>query len=173
MTFALQARGIRKSFGGVEVLHGVDLDAAGGSVLALLGENGAGKSTLVKIIAGDYHPDGGEIDVGGDVHTALTPVSARHLGIRMIFQALSDATATSSSSARWPTSTGASSCRRWSAGRSTTSSARRHRRGRSARRRCSASSAYRARDRSPTSTSTFAPARSWRCTARWAPEPAR
>ena len=59
MTFELRARQIRKSFGGVEVLHGVDLDAAGGSVLALLGENGAGKSTLVKIIAGDYQADAG------------------------------------------------------------------------------------------------------------------
>ena len=65
MTFELRAREIRKSFGGVEVLHGVDLDAVGGSVLALLGENGAGKSTLVKIIAGDYQADGGAVEVDG------------------------------------------------------------------------------------------------------------
>src|SRR5918995_4480489 len=76
MTFALQARGISKSFGGVEVLHGVDLDAVGGSVLALLGENGAGKSTLVKIIAGDYTPDAGEMVVDGVSHTVLTPRQA-------------------------------------------------------------------------------------------------
>ena len=64
MTTLLSARGVRKSFGGVEVLHGVDLDADGGSVLALLGENGAGKSTLVKIIAGDYLADAGSIEIG-------------------------------------------------------------------------------------------------------------
>ena len=82
MTFALQAQGIRKSFGGVEVLHGVDLDAIGGSVLALLGENGAGKSTLVKIIAGDYTPDGGEIVVDEVAYPSLTPIAARDLGRR-------------------------------------------------------------------------------------------
>ena len=42
-TFTLRARGIRKSVGGTEVLHGVDVDIVGGRVLALLGENGAGK----------------------------------------------------------------------------------------------------------------------------------
>src|SRR5262249_8748508 len=89
--FTLEARGIRKSFGGVEVLHGVDLVATGGSVLALLGENGAGKSTLVKIIAGDYQPDAGEIVVGDSTHSALDPVTSRHIGIRMIFQELADA----------------------------------------------------------------------------------
>ncbi len=91
MTFALAARGIRKSFGGVEVLHGVDLDAVGGSVLALLGENGAGKSTLVKIIAGDYTPDGGEIVVDGVAHPSLTPIAARDLGVAIIFQEFQDA----------------------------------------------------------------------------------
>lgn len=91
MSFELQARGIRKSFGGVEVLHGVDLDAAGGSVLALLGENGAGKSTLVKIIAGDYQADGGEVIVDGRSYAVLDPRQARDMGVAIIFQEFQDA----------------------------------------------------------------------------------
>ncbi len=87
----LRARGIRKSFGGVEVLHGVDLDAVAGSTLALLGENGAGKSTLVKILAGDYTPDAGEIEVGGQTYRALSPREAQSNGVRMIFQEFQDA----------------------------------------------------------------------------------
>jgi ribose transport system ATP-binding protein len=91
VTFELKARAIRKSFGGVEVLHGVDLDAAGGSVLALLGENGAGKSTLVKIIAGDYQADDGTLDYDGEVHKVVTPRQARDLGVAIIFQEFQDA----------------------------------------------------------------------------------
>jgi ribose transport system ATP-binding protein len=91
MTFALRAQGIRKSFGGVEVLHRVDLDDVGGSVLALLGENGAGKSTLVKIIAGDYTSDGGEIIVGDASYSSLTPIDAQKLGVAIIFQEFQDA----------------------------------------------------------------------------------
>lgn len=91
MSFELKTRQIRKSFGGVEVLHGVDLDAVGGSVLALLGENGAGKSTLVKIIAGDYQADGGEVIVDGKSYTTLEPRQARDLGVAIIFQEFQDA----------------------------------------------------------------------------------
>ncbi len=86
--FHLQAKAIRKSFGGIEVLHGVDLDATGGTVLALLGENGAGKSTLVKILAGDYEADAGSIGIAGEIYRTLDPVAARRQGIRMIFQEL-------------------------------------------------------------------------------------
>ncbi len=82
---------LRKSFGGVEVLHGVSMSATGGRVLALLGENGAGKSTLVKIISGDYQADSGSISVGGETHDQLSPIAARSLGVRMIYQELNDA----------------------------------------------------------------------------------
>lgn len=108
--FSLEVRGLRKSFGGVEVLHGVDLDARGGSVLALLGENGAGKSTLVKIVAGDYQADGGTIVVGGEPFTSLDPPTARRLGVKMIFQELADAptlsVAENISLGRWPSRRG-------------------------------------------------------------------
>ena len=94
--FTLHARGIEKSFGGTEVLHGVDVDIVGGRVLALLGENGAGKSTLVRVVAGAHTPDGGTLEFTGEdgrVETVpgLDPLSARRRGIRMIFQELSDA----------------------------------------------------------------------------------
>ena len=91
MSFELKARQIHKSFGGVEVLHGVDLDAVGGSVLALLGENGAGKSTLVKIIAGDYQADSGEVIVDDKSYAVLDPRVARELGVAIIFQEFQDA----------------------------------------------------------------------------------
>ncbi len=91
----LAARGIRKSFGGVEVLHGVDLHLHRGEVLALLGENGAGKSTLVKVLAGDHQPDAGTLHLDGQELGRLDPLRARRAGIRMIFQELSDAPALS------------------------------------------------------------------------------
>lgn len=87
----LSVRGIRKSFGPVKVLHGVDLDLPRGSVTALLGENGAGKSTFVRILAGDHQPDAGTIAVDG-VETAFRTVAqSRDAGIRLIAQEIADA----------------------------------------------------------------------------------
>lgn len=57
------ASGLRKSFGGVEVLHGVDLNVPTGEIHGLLGQNGSGKSTLVKILTGVYGADAGALRV--------------------------------------------------------------------------------------------------------------
>jgi ribose transport system ATP-binding protein len=117
----LRAEGIRKSFGGIEVLHGVSIDVTGGRVLALLGENGAGKSTLVRVLAGAHAPDSGTLHItgsSGEAHVtgALDPATARRLGIRMIFQELSDApdltVAENISLGQWPRSRGLISWRR-------------------------------------------------------------
>lgn len=62
---AVRVRGLRKSFGDVDVLQGVDLDVAPGSVTALLGSNGAGKTTLVRILATLLRADGGSAEVAG------------------------------------------------------------------------------------------------------------
>lgn len=87
----LTIRALRKSFGGVEVLHGVDFDAAEGEIVALLGENGAGKSTLVKTISGEYSPDSGEILLDGSAYASLTPRQTQKLGVRVISQEFQDA----------------------------------------------------------------------------------
>lgn len=58
-------RGLRKSYGEIPALRGVDLDVAAGEIVALLGPNGAGKTTLVSIVAGLRKPDAGVVEVDG------------------------------------------------------------------------------------------------------------
>lgn len=79
---------IRKSFGAVDVLHGVDLELAAGEVIGLVGDNGAGKSTLMKMITGMYHADSGSITLEGNSILQLDPGARRALGIEMIYQDL-------------------------------------------------------------------------------------
>jgi len=62
---AIRVRGLRKSFGDVQALDGVDLEVAPGTVLGLLGPNGAGKTTAVRVMATLLAPDGGEVFVAG------------------------------------------------------------------------------------------------------------
>jgi D-xylose transport system ATP-binding protein len=84
----LSLRGVRKSFGAVDVLKGVDLDVYPGQVTALVGDNGAGKSTLIKGVAGIYPFDEGQyLFEGHEVHIT-DPKQANALGIEVVYQDL-------------------------------------------------------------------------------------
>jgi sn-glycerol 3-phosphate transport system ATP-binding protein len=76
-------RGLRKSYGRSEVLHGVDLDVGHGEFVVVLGPSGCGKSTLLRLIAGLEEISGGEIAIGGRVVNRLEP---RERGCAMVFQ---------------------------------------------------------------------------------------
>ena len=88
MTALLEARGIIKSYGHVEVLRGVDFSVAAGQVVSLIGDNGAGKSTLVKILSGVMPPDKGEIFLHDAPVRFESPLHARDLGIETVYQDL-------------------------------------------------------------------------------------
>lgn len=82
----LSVKGIKKSFGGVHALKGVDLTIKKGETHCLAGENGCGKSTIIKVISGFYKPDAGSIEVNGIVHPHMTPSDAIKAGIQVIYQ---------------------------------------------------------------------------------------
>jgi len=82
-------RGIRKSFGSTEVLHGVNFHVLPGEVHVLAGENGAGKSTLIKILSGAYCDFSGEMYVAGRLCRFSHPSQAVQAGIATIHQELS------------------------------------------------------------------------------------
>ena len=84
----LELRNIRKSFGTVVALDGVDFSLYPGEVVALLGDNGAGKSTLVKILSGVQKADSGTMSIKGipvDIHRH-TVAKARKLGVETVHQ---------------------------------------------------------------------------------------
>jgi ABC-type sugar transport system ATPase subunit len=82
-------RQIRKCFGPVEVLHGVDFEVLPGAVHVLAGENGAGKSTLINILSGVYEDFTGEIRVHGRRQRFSHPMDAVRAGVATIHQELS------------------------------------------------------------------------------------
>ncbi|WP_199259464.1 sugar ABC transporter ATP-binding protein [Paracoccus binzhouensis] len=82
----LALRGVTRSFGPIEVLHGVDFALHPGEVHALIGENGAGKSTAMKILAGYLDPTGGEVLLDGTPIRFAGSDQAEDLGIIMIHQ---------------------------------------------------------------------------------------
>jgi ABC-type sugar transport system ATPase subunit len=84
----LELDGIKKHFGPVQVLLGVDLKIDAGEVVALVGDNGAGKSTLMKIITGIHKPDDGTIRFDSADISGHSPGEIRERGIEMIYQDL-------------------------------------------------------------------------------------
>ena len=84
----LSLKDIRKSYGPVAVLHGVDFEVYPGEVVALLGENGAGKSTLSGIIAGSVQPSGGTMTWQGQPYAPANPREALDSGVGLIHQEL-------------------------------------------------------------------------------------
>jgi ABC-type sugar transport system ATPase subunit len=85
-TPVVQLRNIKKTFGAVQALRGVDLVLDHNEVLGLVGDNAAGKSTLMKVLSGAYIPDEGEIFIEGKKVHLANPMDARRLGIEMIYQ---------------------------------------------------------------------------------------
>jgi ABC-type sugar transport system ATPase subunit len=84
----LEAKSLSKRFGGIHAARDVSLHVMPGEVVALAGDNGAGKSTVIKMIAGVYKPDGGEVRYQGERVDQLTPRQIRDRGIETIYQDL-------------------------------------------------------------------------------------
>jgi ribose transport system ATP-binding protein len=85
-TTALALRNVEKSFPGVRALKNVNIDIRPNEVVGLIGENGAGKSTLMRILAGAYQPDAGEILINGQPVRLTSATDAMKRGIGMVYQ---------------------------------------------------------------------------------------
>jgi ribose transport system ATP-binding protein/rhamnose transport system ATP-binding protein len=83
---ALALAGLTKRFGATRALDGASLAVGAGEILGLVGHNGAGKSTLIKIAAGAFPADAGDIRMAGEVTRFASPHDAYRAGIRVIHQ---------------------------------------------------------------------------------------
>ncbi|WP_010270809.1 sugar ABC transporter ATP-binding protein [Paenibacillus senegalensis] len=84
--YIIEMNNISKHFGGVKALTDVSLKVRKGEIHALIGENGAGKSTLMKILAGAYQKDDGQILIDGEEAKITSPKSVINLGVSVIYQ---------------------------------------------------------------------------------------
>ncbi|WP_299655278.1 ATP-binding cassette domain-containing protein [uncultured Jannaschia sp.] len=84
----LRLKALKKSYGAVHALRGVDLDVGRGETVALVGDNGAGKSTLVKLISGAIQPTSGEMEFDGKPMRFASTDAARAHGIETVYQDL-------------------------------------------------------------------------------------
>jgi branched-chain amino acid transport system ATP-binding protein len=86
MTYALELKNLRKSFGRTEIIRGVDLAVNTGERVAIIGPNGAGKSTLFNLISGRLLPTSGEVLLNGKRIDGLKPFEVNRLGLSRSFQ---------------------------------------------------------------------------------------
>ena len=86
MEYAIELKGISKSFGPVAANKNINLSLAKGEILALLGENGSGKTTLMNMLSGIYMPDSGSILIDGKKVEINSPEDSGKLGIGMVHQ---------------------------------------------------------------------------------------
>lgn len=84
--YAIELKGITKTFGSVVANKSIDLNVRPGEILALLGENGSGKTTLMNMLSGIYKPDSGTIYVDGKEVSIDSPEDSKRLGIGMVHQ---------------------------------------------------------------------------------------
>ena len=84
--YLLELKNIKKFFGKVQALNGIDFQVKQAEVVGLLGDNGAGKSTLVKIISGVYQSSSGEIYIDGELMKKWNVLMARSKGIETVYQ---------------------------------------------------------------------------------------
>lgn len=84
----LRVRDVSKSFPGTRALDGAGIEARAGETLALMGGNGSGKSTMMKILAGVYSADSGELEIRGQRHDLrhFSPSQAQQCGLHMVHQ---------------------------------------------------------------------------------------
>ena len=85
----LKIESVSKSFPGVQALDNVSMKIASGKVHALMGENGAGKSTLIKILAGAYSKDSGDISFDENKLNIRNPNDSLNYGIKVVYQEIS------------------------------------------------------------------------------------
>ena len=82
----LSIRGLGKHFGGLQVLHDVNLEVPGGAIFALIGPNGAGKTTVFNLVTGLLRPSAGAISFEGQDLAGIAPHRITRLGIARTFQ---------------------------------------------------------------------------------------
>ncbi|MES2633688.1 MAG: ABC transporter ATP-binding protein [Pseudomonadota bacterium] len=86
MTYALELKDLRKSFGKTEIIRGVNLAVDAGERIAVIGPNGAGKSTLFNLISGRFAPTSGEVLLGGQRIDGKKPFEINRMGLSRSFQ---------------------------------------------------------------------------------------